>query len=133
MAVGYIVSAKIARKVLTATNIKPDDWLDPYNGETVVVDGKTYIILQREMYFSPDDTSVDGWHIVYSPTKEEIYNPDSGDPLGFLKKIYDDFKKGLGKTLNIGEKAVNIILIGAIVIIIIALFVFRKDIAAKLK
>lgn len=102
---GVLVTGNLAANVLSASGIGPDDVLSD-SGETIGYNGTIFKILQREMYFPPDNTSPDGWHLVYAPSQQEIdaanaaFNPPS--PLDSLLNWLKNLGSGIQTTLLYG-------------------------------
>lgn len=112
MLYGNIVTGAAAAEVLGAAGIGPDDIVGDFFSFNY--NGSVYWILQREMYFSPTDAVIDGWHIVYAPSIEEQRGGGPGP--GFfdnieaaMQAIADALKRGAQTTAGL----VPIVLIGA--------------------
>lgn len=71
-AYGSLLSAPAARPILEAAGVTPEMDIG-IEGFEFPYGGNTFWIMQRGIKFpNPDNTSPDGWHIVYSPSQEEL-------------------------------------------------------------
>lgn len=129
MEYGQLITGDLARTVLNAAGIKPNDV--PGDFYSFNYGGNVYWVIQREMYFSPNDVSVDGWHLVYKPSNDEIAGGGPGP--GFwdnLEAAFQSISSALASGAKTAANISPIIILAVAGIGIFALYKYSKKATA---